>query len=117
MLSPAGDSLASKGIVIVVSLPATIECTRWRPGQKRLIPKKASTVLMPANSTITSNVIGTNAGSEFQGFPPTLMGQSVAVVQYSNQNLNDAPKSPSAKQTQGSVDRSRPMALSRPCTA
>src|SRR5262245_52609617 len=39
-----------------------------RPGQRRLTPKNARTVLMPANSTITSNVIGTKAGSEFQGF-------------------------------------------------
>ena len=46
---------------------------------------------MPANSTITSNVIGTNAGREFHGLPPTLMGQSEAVVQYSNHTLKDAP--------------------------
>ena len=29
-----------------------------------------------------SKVTGTNAGSEFQGLPPTLMGQLTAVAQY-----------------------------------
>src|ERR1051326_3768913 len=38
-----------------------------RPGHSRLMPKNASTVLIPANNTITSKVIGTKAGSEFQG--------------------------------------------------
>src|SRR5215831_3873519 len=89
----------------------------FRPGHKRLMPKNARTVLMPANSTITSNVIGTKAGSEFHGFPPTLTGQSEAVVQYSNQTLNKAPNRPSAKQTHGNFERCRPMALSSPCTA
>jgi hypothetical protein len=69
------------------------------------MPKNARTVLIPANSTITSKVMGTNAGSEFHGFPPTLMGQSDAVVQYSNQTLKAAPVSPNRKQTHGNFER------------
>ena len=31
---------------------------------------------------MTSKVTGTNAGNEFQGLPPTLIGQPTAVAQY-----------------------------------
>src|SRR5215471_2242131 len=49
-----------------------------RPGQSLLTKKKVSTVPNPAIKMAASKLIGTNAGSEFHGFPPTLIGQLIA---------------------------------------
>jgi hypothetical protein len=82
------------------------------PGHKRDTMKNASTADTAANSTMTSNVTGTNAGREFHGLPPTLMGQSLVVVQYSNQTLAPAPSNPRAKTIHGIRDGGSPMASS-----
>ncbi len=53
----------------------------------------------PAKSTVTSKAIGTNAGSEFRGFPPTSSGQSTAEVHTWNQIASPRPRSPATSVT------------------
>ena len=53
---------------------------------------KAATVPTPAHSTMTSNVTGMNAGQEFHGLPPTLIGQLTAVAQYWKTSIVTAPE-------------------------
>jgi hypothetical protein len=68
----------------------------------------APTVQSAAKRTVSSNITGTKAGQEFIGFPPTLIGQSTAEVQYCNPNAHMNPVNPAAKVTYGSGDRFRP---------
>ncbi len=66
--------------------------------RQRLLPaagrghqeQAAKTVPKPAASTMPSKMIGTNAGSEFQGLPPTFSGQLTAEVHCWNQSMNAA---------------------------
>jgi hypothetical protein len=47
-----------------------------RPGRSPTQAMKNSTVPTPPQSTVTSKTTGANAGHEFHGLPPTLIGQS-----------------------------------------
>jgi hypothetical protein len=49
-----------------------------------------------------------------KGFPPTLSGQLMAVVQNSNHTFSPAPSTPKAKTIHGKREGARPMACSTP---
>src|SRR5690242_3091252 len=77
-----------------------------RPLKRNMAP----TVESPANNTVSSNMIGTKAGQELNGFPPTIKGQSTAEVQYSKRNAKQNPVIPAANVTNGNDECLRPCA-------
>ena len=69
------------------------------------------------NSTVSSKKMGTQAGQESMGLPPTQMGKFTAEVQERNQMANASPERPEASTNQGRMERGSSMASSRVWTA
>src|SRR5512135_1032976 len=111
------ESLSSSTTAKRLSVTPATGATAFLEGNRRQTKNSEITAPTAAHSTMTSKVTGTKAGNELNGFPPTLSGQSTAVVQNSNHTLKAAPASPSRNTIQGRREGASPIASSNPCTA